>query len=206
MLQSVQQHVSLEEARRRARIALREIHSSAADAAWAAAPPRFTPSEDGMRWDVHLGQAWSMNGYGARLLQQALGADFGRELHDSFDDFRFPHGGRQILIDAGESRNIGPALYTGTDIDAACAESDATRYSLLAIGDTAIRTVRRLQLASRRSEVVTVSRPLDALEGVLKCDSAVDDNARPFAFDLGTVVAIAPILPELSIVIRRPKG
>ena len=172
-----------------------------ASAAWQSARPVFLPSVDGKRWDVRLGQTWSIDGRGTRALRDALEDDFGMELTDAFDHLRFPWGGRQLLLDAGEQRQFGDPIYSADDLQAACSSGDATRFTLLGAPGAPIRTIRRLMIMSRRGDLVTAGKPIHASDALLRYDDVIEEGKVQY-IDVGSVRALAPIVPELIIGIR----
>lgn len=191
--------LDLDVVQRAARYALGEIRPNDAAAAWASAPPQFFPDPDGIRWDVRLGPTWSRNGTGAQKLREALGDDFGRELLDTYADFRLPPRGGDRLAAAGESRNLRRAAYTSADIDRATNDDDA-RYSLL-VGNV-LRTVQRLRVMAIRHKVIVAARPISVAEAVLQCESVVNGPTTVFTFPFIELSALAAIEPEMAIAVH----
>lgn len=191
--------LELDVVRRAARYALAELRPNDAAAAWASAPPQFFPTPDGIRWDVRLGPTWSRNGTGAQKLREALGDDFGRELLDTYADFRLPPRGGELLVAAGETRKLRTPCYTSADIDRAATDDDA-RYSLL-VGRV-LRTVQRLRVMAMRQKVVVAARPFSVAEAVLQCESVVNGPTTVFTFPFVEVSALAAIEPEMAITVH----
>ena len=190
------------EAETRTMTALWKLRPNDASAAWQAARPELLPTPDGTRWDVRLGEAWALQGRGAAAVRDALGDDFGGELTDAFDDLRLSLDAEAMLRAAGERRALGPPIYTAADLDAACRSASGTRYSLLAAGAAAVRTVRRLSLAARYADALTRARPTSLRGAVLCFEDVIGEGARANGIDLMTVRALAPIVPELIVTIR----